>query len=99
MKAIKYAVAALTLSAFTFAAGAAEQVSPAQAQNLNKIGVVSAQGARTLDELNDTLAAKAEAAGAKAYSITSARTNDLASAPRLFTTDCHALTDTFITLN
>ncbi|EKY3193134.1 DUF1471 family protein YbiJ [Cronobacter turicensis] len=81
MKAIKYAVAALTLSAFTFAAGAgaAEQVSPAQAQNLNKIGVVSAQGARTLDELNDTLAAKAQAAGAKAYSITSARTNDLAS--------------------
>ena len=79
MKAIKYAVAALTLAAFTFAAGAAEQISPAQAQNLNKIGVVSAQGARTLDELNDTLAAKAQAAGAKAYSITSARTNDLAS--------------------
>ncbi|ELY6343191.1 DUF1471 family protein YbiJ [Cronobacter muytjensii] len=79
MKAIKYAVAALTLSVFSFAAGAAEQVSPAQAQGLNKIGVVSAQGASTLDELNATLAAKAEAAGAKAYSITSANTNNLAS--------------------
>ncbi len=38
---------------------------------MNKIGVVSAQGATTLDGLEAKLAAKAEAAGATGYSITS----------------------------
>jgi hypothetical protein len=48
----------------------------AQAQNMNKIGVVSAEGATTLDGLEAKLAEKAEAAGASGYTITSANTNN-----------------------
>jgi hypothetical protein len=43
---------------------------------MNKIGVVSAEGATTLDGLEAKLAAKADAAGATGYSITSANTNN-----------------------
>ena len=72
MKNIKYAAAAIALTALSFGAFAAEPVTPAQAESMNKIGVVSAQGATTLDGLE----AKAEAAGATGYSITSANTNN-----------------------
>ena len=72
MKTIKYAVAAIALSTLSFGAFAAQSVSTAQAGSLNKIGVVSADGATTLDGLEARLAAKAEAAGATGYSITSA---------------------------
>jgi len=44
MKTIKYAVAAVALSALSFGAFAVEPVSSTQAQDLNKIGVVSAEG-------------------------------------------------------
>ena len=64
MKTIKYVVAAVALSALSFGAFAAEPVSPAQAQNMNKIGVVSAEGATTLDGLEAKLAENAAAAGA-----------------------------------
>ena len=78
MKNIKYAAAAIALTALSFGAFAAEPVTPAQAESMNKIGVVSAQGATTLDGLEAKLAAKAEAeaAGATGYSITSANTNN-----------------------
>lgn len=49
MKTIKYAVAAIALSTLSFGAFAAEPVSASQTQNLHKIGVVSADGATTLD--------------------------------------------------
>ncbi|MCT4716015.1 DUF1471 family protein YbiJ [Enterobacteriaceae bacterium H18W14] len=75
MKTIKYAVAAIALSTLSFGAFAAQSVSSAEAQNLNKMGVVSVQGATTLDGLEAELAQKADQAGAKAYSITSANTN------------------------
>ncbi len=75
MKTIKYAVAAIALSTLSFGAFAVQAVSPSEAQNLNKVGVVSAQGATTLDGLEAQLASKAQQAGAKAYSITSANTN------------------------
>ena len=75
MKTIKYAVVAIALSTLSFGAFAAQSISPSQAQNLNKVGVVSADGATTLDGLEAKLADKAQAAGAKAYSITSANTN------------------------
>ena len=75
MKTIKYAVAAVALSTLSFGAFAAQSVSPAEAQSLNKVGVVSVQGATTLDGLETQLAQKAQQAGAKAYSITSANTN------------------------
>lgn len=76
MKNIKYAAAAIALTALSFGAFAAEPVTPAQAESMSKIGVVSAQGATTLDGLEAKLAAKAEAAGATGYSITSANTNN-----------------------
>ncbi|AGN87836.1 DUF1471 family protein YbiJ [Enterobacter sp. R4-368] len=76
MKTIKYAVAAIALSTLSFGAFAAQPVTTAQAENLNKIGVVSAEGATTLDGLEAKLAEKAQAAGATGYSITSATGNN-----------------------
>ena len=64
MKNIKFAVAAIALSTLSFGVFAAEPVSSTQAQNMNKIGVVSADGATTLDGLEAKLAEKATAAGA-----------------------------------
>ena len=55
MKNIKYAAAAIALTALSFGAFAAEPVTPAQAESMNKIGVVSAQGATTLDGLENWL--------------------------------------------
>lgn len=76
MKTIKYAVAAIALSTLSFGAFAAQSVTAAQAQNMNKIGTVTADGATTLDGLEAQLAQKATDAGAKSYSITSANTNN-----------------------
>ena len=71
MKNIKFAVAAIDLSTLSFGVFAAEPVSSTQAQSMNKIGVVSADGATTLDGLEAKLAEKAAAACATGYSITS----------------------------
>ena len=76
MKTIKYAVAAVALTTLSFDAFAAESLTAAQANSMNKIGVVSAEGATTLDGLEARLAAKAEEAGATGYTITSANTNN-----------------------
>ncbi|MEN0612937.1 DUF1471 family protein YbiJ [Klebsiella indica] len=76
MKTIKYTAAAIALSALSFGAFAAQPVTSAQAASMTKIGVVSAERATTLDGLEAKLAAKADAAGATAYSITSANTNN-----------------------
>jgi len=76
MKTIKYAVAAVALTTLSFGAFAAESLTAAQANSMNKIGVVSAEGSTTLDGLEARLAAKAEAAGATGYTITSANTNN-----------------------
>lgn len=76
MKTIKYAVAAVALTTLSFGAFAAESVTAAQANSMSKIGVVSAEGATTLDGLEARLAAKAEEAGATGYTITSANTNN-----------------------
>ena len=72
MKNMKFAAAAIALSALSFGAFAAQPVTSAQAESMNKIGVVSADGATTLDGLEAKLAEKAAAAGATGYSITSA---------------------------
>ena len=76
MKTIKYAVAAIALSTLSFGAFAAQPVTQEQAQKMNEIGVVSANGASTLDGLEAKLAQKAVDAGASGYSITSANTNN-----------------------
>lgn len=56
MKTIKYAVAAVALSTLSFGVFAAEPVTAAQAQSMSKIGVVSAEGATTLDGTEAKLA-------------------------------------------
>lgn len=76
MKTTKYAVTALVLSTLSFGAFAAQSINPTNTQGLDKIGVVSADDATTLDGLEAKLAAKAEAAGATSYAITSANTNN-----------------------
>lgn len=75
MKTINTVVAAMALSTLSFGVFAAEPVTASQAQNMNKIGVVSADGASTLDALEAKLAEKA-AAAASGYSITSATNNN-----------------------
>lgn len=76
MKTTKYTAAALILSTLSFGAFAAQSINPADTHGLDKIGVVSADGATTLDGLEAKLAAKAAAAGATSYAITSANTNN-----------------------
>ncbi|TGB87530.1 hypothetical protein CRG95_03100 [Escherichia sp. E4208] len=76
MKTINTVVAAMALLTLSFGVFAAEPVTASQAQSMNKIGVVSADGASTLDALEAKLAEKAAAAGASGYSITSATNNN-----------------------
>ncbi|QKJ87200.1 hypothetical protein PMPD1_2255 [Paramixta manurensis] len=75
MKSIKYAVAALVLSTVSFAGFAAQEVNFAPADQ-QKIGVISATGSTNLTSLENQLAEKAEAAGAKSYRITSTSGNN-----------------------
>ncbi len=70
MKSIKIFAVALTLAATSFGSFAADQVNT-QPSNSNVAGVVSAQGAYDLSSLEAQLAAKADAAGAKAFRIVS----------------------------
>lgn len=75
MKNIKTIAAAVVLATVSFGASAAEFVSVQQAQKLEKVGVVTAT-AFDLDSLQAQLAKKADKAGAKAFTITSATGND-----------------------
>ena len=52
MKTINTVVAAMALSTLSFGVFAAEPVTASQAQNMNKIGVVSADGASTLEDID-----------------------------------------------
>ncbi|CNF47170.1 DUF1471 domain-containing protein [Yersinia massiliensis] len=76
MKSIKYIVPALVLSLASFASVAATQIQHYQSTELNEIGVVVASNASTLTDLENALAQKAEAAGAKSFMITSATGNN-----------------------
>ncbi|MGP3591127.1 DUF1471 family protein YbiJ [Vagococcus sp. WN89Y] len=76
MKTIKYAVCAIALTTLSFGAFAAHSVTPLQAESMTKIGVVSADGATTLDGLEARLASKAAQAGASGYRISSAVGNN-----------------------
>lgn len=75
MKTINIVVAAMALSTLSFGVFAAEPVTASQAQNMNKIGVVSADGASTLDALEAKLA-ESRGGSASGYSITSATNNN-----------------------
>lgn len=76
MKKINAAAIAITLSAFSWGAFAAQPVTSAEAQGMHKVGTVSAYGASTLDGMEAQLAEKAAAEGATGYSITSATSNN-----------------------
>ncbi|MGE6301762.1 multiple stress resistance protein BhsA [Serratia liquefaciens] len=77
MKNIKTFAAAIALSAVSFASFAADYVSAQDATQFEKAGVISASGATDLSSLKAQLSAKADAAGAKAFTITSAGGNNL----------------------
>lgn len=76
MKNIKYIAPALILSFASFASVAATQIQHNESTNLNKIGVISANNASTLTDLESILAKKANAAGAKSFAITSTTGNN-----------------------
>lgn len=79
MKSIKYFAVAATLSLASFATFAAQEVSQ-PAAGAQKIGVVTASGATTLDSLENDLANQAKEAGASSYRITSVTGNNLMNA-------------------
>ncbi|RLM19654.1 hypothetical protein BIY29_16570 [Brenneria alni] len=76
MKNVKTIAAAIVLATVSFGASAADYISAQQAKQLDKVGVVSAT-AKDLDSLQAQLAEKAEKAGAKAFTVTSASGNNL----------------------
>lgn len=75
MKSIKLTLAAVALSSIAFGSMAADLVNEAPL-NQQQIGVVSASGSTNLTSLEDQLAEKANAAGAKSFRITSTSGNN-----------------------
>lgn len=74
MKNVKMILAALALTSVSFASFAADNVSQ-EPVNQQQVGVVSATGSN-LTSLESQLAAKADAAGAKSFRITSTTGNN-----------------------
>lgn len=77
MKNIKNFVAVIALTTLSFASVAAEHVNSQDAAQYQKVGVISVSGATDLSSLKAQLAEKADAAGAKAFTMTSATGNNL----------------------
>ncbi len=75
MKSIKLTLAAVALSSIAFGSIAAELVNEAPL-NQQKVGVISASGSTNLSSLENQLAEKASAAGAKSFRITSTSGNN-----------------------
>ncbi|MCQ8227764.1 MULTISPECIES: multiple stress resistance protein BhsA [Pantoea] len=75
MKSIKLTLAAVALSSIAFGSMAADLVNEAPL-NQQQIGVVSASGSTNLTSLENQLAEKANAAGAKSFRITSTSGNN-----------------------
>ncbi|SFJ74477.1 multiple stress resistance protein BhsA [Candidatus Pantoea symbiotica] len=75
MKSIKLTLAAVALSSIAFGSMAADLVNKAP-MNQQQIGVVSASGSTNLTSLENQLAEKANAAGAKSFRITSTSGNN-----------------------
>ncbi len=75
MKSIKLTLAAVALSSIAFGSVAAELVNEAPV-NQQQIGVISASGSTNLSSLENQLAEKASAAGAKSFRITSTSGNN-----------------------
>jgi len=77
MKNIKTFAAVIALVGVSFTSFAAEHVSAQDAAQFEKAGVIVASGATDLSSLKSQLSAKADAAGAKAFTITSTSGNNL----------------------
>ncbi len=77
MKNIKNFVAVIALSTLSFGSFAADYVNSQKAAQLEPVGVITANGATSLSSLKAQLAEKANAAGAKAFTITSTTGNNL----------------------
>lgn len=75
MKTLKMTLAAIALTSVSFAGFAADIVNQ-EPVNQQQVGVVSATGTN-LSSLESQLAAKADAAGAKSFRITSTTGNNL----------------------
>ncbi|MBK4714558.1 MULTISPECIES: multiple stress resistance protein BhsA [Tenebrionibacter/Tenebrionicola group] len=71
MKLVNRTIALLITSTLSFGVFAAQEVSVGHAEPGEKIGVISASGAYTLNELENKLAEKASAKGASTFKITS----------------------------
>lgn len=74
MKRLIIVISTLASLIFCSSAFAANQVN--ESQSKEKIGVVSASGAYSLDDLSDKLQQRAEAEGASSYKIISAGGNN-----------------------
>lgn len=68
MKNLKMTLAAIALASVSFGSFAAELVN-SQPADLRKSGVITVSGASDLTSLENKLAAKADAAGAKSFQI------------------------------
>ncbi|CNH84804.1 Multiple stress resistance protein BhsA precursor [Yersinia massiliensis] len=77
MKSIKNFVAVIALFTLSFGSFAAEYVSSQDAAKLEQAGVITVSGATDLSSLKAKLAEKADAAGAKSFTITSVTGNNL----------------------
>lgn len=77
MKNIKNFVAVIALSTLSFGSFAAEYVNRQDAAQLEQVGVITVSGATDLSSLKAQLAEKADAVGAKAFTITSTTGNNL----------------------
>ncbi|EJL90135.1 DUF1471 domain-containing protein [Pantoea sp. BIGb0393] len=75
MKSIKLTLAAVALSSIAFGSMAADLVNEAPL-NQQQVGVISASGSTNLTSLENQLAEKANAAGAKSFRITSTSGNN-----------------------
>lgn len=76
MRNVKYAVAAIALSAISFGSFAASQVNSAPADQ-QQVGVISITGGHDISSVESQLADKAAQAGAKSYRVTSITGNNV----------------------
>lgn len=77
MRIFNIVTISLALATLSFSSFAAEQVTRSQTENLDKIGTISADSARSLSTLERKLADKANAQGASHYYIVSASNNNV----------------------
>lgn len=76
MKTIRYTCIAVSINLFSFGVLAANPVTSAQAEGMEKIGTVSVDRVATLHDMETKMAEKAAVEGAGSYRVISARMNN-----------------------